>query len=257
MNSPDHKIATSTHPEPQQAADLSKLPPDMLVAIDGISYVTRRPIGELVARNLGGVLADSGRLYRALTKSILEAKVDPEDAAAVGDHCRNARLDIWVRRQAGDFDEALWFVNGDVFNEAELADVHADTAKVAFTHSARDRVKETLRKMGTWGRLVALGRDIGERVFPWTPYKVFVDAPEHLIPNNPSQNLVADFDFTYRNANRNNTFCPYGALRVAGGKDSNEQICQKILAEFVQKEAIQHQLEMFVFNPLPPWKKSL
>src|SRR5229473_2223604 len=113
-------IPSPSEAEGQAKVNLSILPPEMVVAIDGVSTITRKPVGELVAQALGAVLVDSGRFYRSLTKSCQEAGINLEDFWGVAAYCRKARLDVWVRREGGSVEEALVFVNGDLFDNDEL-----------------------------------------------------------------------------------------------------------------------------------------
>ena len=228
----------------QSKLDLQSLPPGMVVTIDGISSITRRPIGELIAQALGAALADSGRFYRSLTMSCLEAGVDLEDSEAVGNYCSTARLNVWLRREGSSVEEACLFVNGDLFNNDELASVHADIPKVAFTPQARDQVQRVLRNLEGPKRVVVLGRDIGARVFPGTPFKFFVTAPAGATPQLSSQDNEATLDFSYRSANRNNTIQPSGSVLIDGGALSAAQACERILRELVPQFVRHEEMEM-------------
>ena len=234
--------SSPTENQEHPALTLPSLPSDMVVTIDGTSTLTRRPIGELVAQALGAVLVDSGRFYRSLTMSCIEAGVDLEDWRAVSEHCEKARLDVWVRKEGGLFEEALVFVNGDLFNKSELAAVHNETPKVAFVPVARHMVNFTIQEMQGSRRLVVLGRDLGARLFQATPFKFFVSTPVGAAPQLSSQNVDGDLDFGYRNANQNNTIQPIGALAIDGGSLSPAQAREKILSELLP-QLVRHEEE--------------
>ena len=236
---------SSTVGELQTTVDLSMLPPEMVVAIDGVSTITRKPIGELVAQALGAVLADSGRFYRSLTKSCLEASLDLTDFTAVSRHCQEARLDVWVRPTGGPVDEALVFVNGDLFNHDELAAVHADTVKVAVTPGARHQVMGALRQLERGRRLVVLGRDIADKVFPWTPFRIYVAPPARPL-NAPKQEPDRPDlgDLFHQHPTPTIPVRLLDAIFIDADETSPAQACARILAELPQQFRRRQELEL-------------
>ena len=46
--------------------DLDRLPADLVITIDGQARTGKNTAGELLARELGGLLVDSGRFYRSV-----------------------------------------------------------------------------------------------------------------------------------------------------------------------------------------------
>ena len=216
----------------RKSSNLGELPPLMQVAIDGGSHITRRPIGELVAQSLGALLVDTGRFYRSLTMSCLEAGIDLDDAEAVGEHCGKARLNVWVRRENEPFDEAYAFVNGDLFNKEELAGVWADTWKIARAPSAREQVRAAVLKLGATPRIVVLGRDIISQVLPSTPFKFHIDAPSS-IPDPEFRVKNAGPCFYYSSGNADNPGRFMDVFFVSINSMSLDKACNRILAEMV------------------------
>jgi len=234
--------ASSSKSQQHAGPTMPKFPQDIVVAIDGNSAVTRRPIGELVAQSLGAILIDSGRYYRSLAKSCLEAAVNLGDLEAVIAHCSGARLDVWIRRGHKPYAEALLFVNGDLFDEGELAPIRNDARKVARTTAARDRVDTVVRKIAAAGRVVVLGRNVGAKVLPWTPLKFFVTGPIGLNPHEAVYEIGTRLDLCYAGDAVRLT----EAFHVPAEAMSPEEACDNILTELANQLRQQEELEKFM-----------
>lgn len=178
--------------------DLDRLPADMVVTIDGKARTGKNTVGELLAGALGGVLVDSGRFYRSLTQAAVLAGVDLDDPLAVESFCAGARLDAVFRPNAKGVFEALVTVDSGLFAEATLVAVGSITSKVAKVPLVRALVNATIRRLHTGGRMVVLGRDMGAKVFPNTPYQFAFRAAGHIRElrdsGNPQSKAVAQRD---------------------------------------------------------------
>ena len=153
------------------------LPKQMVVAIDGTAQSGKNTVGELVAQTIGGVLVDSDRVYRTVTKACLDAGVDLEDLQAIIEFCRDMSLTIRMDWDGGKVKEAVAFIDGRFFAKEELKSVVGRTWKVAGVCQVREAVNEGLRLCACYGRIVIIGHDIGGVVFPNSPFKFFLDAP--------------------------------------------------------------------------------
>ena len=60
----------------------------MIIAIDGPAAAGKSTLARRIARDLGFAYLDTGLLYRATGKRVLEAGADPEDAAAAEQQAR-------------------------------------------------------------------------------------------------------------------------------------------------------------------------
>jgi cytidylate kinase len=160
-----------------QAKEILKgLPERIQVVIDGAG-TTRRPLGEMMAQELGAVLIDTGKFYRAFAKSCLNAGVALDDEHAFEDRCKNARLDVSVREAWGRFKEALPLVNGELFGDKELEGVSLDTLRTPGTSTHRKVTRDAVIELSRSFRVVILGRAASANIFPATPFKFFIDAP--------------------------------------------------------------------------------
>ena len=165
---------------PKRTDPFPELPTKMIIAIDGWAHSGKNTAGELVARHLGGVLVDSGRFYRALTRACLQAEVDINNGDEVVAWCKRVALDVRLANEGGTAEEAQVAVNGRWFTKDELKQVGLQTSLVAAVPEVRKLVNTTLRLCECYGRVVMLGRDIAGVVFPHTPFKFFLDATEEV-----------------------------------------------------------------------------
>lgn len=153
------------------------LPKSLVVAIDGTAQSGKNTVGEIVAQTIGGVLVDSDRVYRALTKACLDAGIDLDERRAIIEFCRSAALDIRVDWDGGKVKEALPFINGRFFSKDKLISVAPQAWKVGGSRYVREAVTRALQLCACHGRIVVVGHDIGGVIFPNTPFKFFLNAP--------------------------------------------------------------------------------
>ena len=167
-------------PKPDEGLPFPALPTRMVVAIDGWAQSGKNTSGELVAEHIGGVLVDSGRFYRALTRGCMESNVDINNPKAVVAWCKGVAMDVRLAREGCRVDEAQVAVNSRWFTKEELKKVGLQTSLVAAIPYVREVVNTALRMCECYGRVVMLGRDIAGVVFPHTPFKFFLDATEEV-----------------------------------------------------------------------------
>lgn len=135
----------------------------MIVAVDGPAAAGKGTIARRLAKELGYAHLDTGALYRAVALRVLDARIDPNDAAAA------------AAAAAG-------------ITQTDLADprIREDgTANVASQVSAHPQVRAALLDLqrnfaahppgGAKGAVIE-GRDIGTVVWPQAERKIFLDA---------------------------------------------------------------------------------
>ena len=129
-----------------------------IVAIDGPAAAGKGTLARRLAAELGLPYLDTGLLYRAVGRLVLDAGGDPRDPATAEAAAR--RLD--PRDLARD----------------DLRGPAADAAAsgVAAIPGVRAALLDFQRGFGTRGGAVLDGRDIGTVIFPDAPAKLFVTA---------------------------------------------------------------------------------
>lgn len=139
-----------------------------LIAIDGPSGVGKSTTARRVATRLGWQYLDTGAMYRATALAIYRAGISLEDRPSL-----ERLLSVLDLAQEG---ERMYLAGEDV---SEAIRSHEVTQRVTPV-SANARVREVLvdqqRHIGSSGRWVVDGRDIGTVVFPKACCKIFLTA---------------------------------------------------------------------------------
>jgi cytidylate kinase len=168
-----------------------------------------------------------------LTAAALRASVNLDDAEAVGQFCNQALVYVPLDRDGGPTIEALVAVNGRCYSKAELNAIGAVTPKLAGVPQARELVNSALRLLRGWGRVVMLGRDIGARVFPETPFKFFLNAPAHVLEHRHRDTTGRPGVDDRNRADRRNTILTQGALEIDTSIIPPSAVCDTILVHLL------------------------
>ncbi len=144
----------------------------VVITIDGPSGAGKGTICQLVARNLGFHLLDSGALYRLTALAAQNQSVDFSDESALA--AVAAGLDVMF--QPTDQGVQVLLAGEDVSQSIRREAVGMNASKVAACQSVRDALLQRQRSFQQSPGLVADGRDMGTTVFPQAEVKVFLTA---------------------------------------------------------------------------------
>jgi cytidylate kinase len=155
---------------------VSQTTANFAIAIDGPAASGKSTLARLLAERLHLLMINSGAMYRAVTWKVLKEGIDPHDSEAV--LALLARTDI----QTGVKDNLSTIaVDGiDPGDELRSEEVNANVSAVSAIPEVREQLVELQRHYLDHSSIVMEGRDIGSVVFPDTPYKIYVDAAEHV-----------------------------------------------------------------------------
>ncbi len=134
------------------------MPGSVIIAVDGPAAAGKGTLARRLATALGLPYLDTGLLYRAVGRRVLDAGADPRDAAQAEAAARSLA--------PGDLDR------GDL--RGPMADMAASA--VAAIPAVRAALLDFQRVFGRDHGAVLDGRDIGTVVFPDAPVKLFVTA---------------------------------------------------------------------------------
>lgn len=152
------------------------MPRHHAIAIDGPAASGKTTLARKLAARLGLTVVNSGEMYRAVTWELLRRGVDTGDRTAVVAALGETDLHCGVRNGASTI-----AVGGVEPGPGLRSDeVNAHVSAVSAVPEVRARLVALQRGYLDRGHVVMEGRDIGSVVFPDTPFKIYVDAPERV-----------------------------------------------------------------------------
>jgi cytidylate kinase len=150
--------------------------PHHAIAIDGPAASGKSTVALRLAEQLGLIMVNSGAMYRAITWKTLSENISPQDADAV--RALLERIDI----HCGDngITSSIAIDGHELHDELRSEDVNRNVSTISAIPAVRDRLIGLQRAYLTRTSVVMEGRDIGSVVFPDTPFKIYIDAAEHI-----------------------------------------------------------------------------
>lgn len=146
-----------------------------VVAIDGPSGTGKSTVSRRLATAIGASYLDTGAMYRAFTWAVLNADLEPSDAAAVASLVGKVQI-------ASGTDPVAPSISVDgrpVDVEIRGPEVTGAVSAVAAVPQVRASMVELQREIiNAEGRIVVEGRDIASTVWPDAELKVYLTASE-------------------------------------------------------------------------------
>jgi len=144
----------------------------MVIAIDGPSGAGKSTVARLLAQRLGYLYIDTGAMYRAIGWKAKQEGIDPADEQGLAGLCDRTVVTISV-----DHHDPRIVVDAiDVTGEIRTPEMGMMASAVSKSPAVRARLLGLQRELGSHGRVVMDGRDIGTIVFPEADLKFFLDA---------------------------------------------------------------------------------
>ncbi|MFT5693497.1 MAG: cytidylate kinase [Oceanicoccus sp.] len=148
--------------------------PVTVVTIDGPSGSGKGSLCQMLARELGWHLLDSGALYRIVGLAAEKRGVSFSDEAALAKLAANLNVEFRAG-QSGEPSSVL--LDGEDISSVVRSETTGTLAsKVAVYNGVRDALKELQRDFAKAPGLIADGRDMGTVIFPDAQLKIYLTA---------------------------------------------------------------------------------
>lgn len=158
-----------------------------IVAIDGPSGVGKSTTSRLVAECLGLPHIDTGAMYRAIALEALRRGVALDDEAGLETIASGASIEFG----AGEAGRRIFLDGHDVSDEIRRPEISLAASTVSAVPAVRRVLVALQRRIGRRTGGVLEGRDIGTRVFPDTPHKIFLTARPEIRAERRYRELLA------------------------------------------------------------------
>ncbi len=144
----------------------------MIVTIDGPAGVGKSTTAKRLAAQLGYAYLDTGALYRAVAWKVKVVGVDPSSVGEIEALLSTTTLQLTSHDQI----LSILVDSQEVGQELRSLAIGQLASFLAAIPGVRDWLLPIQRDFGTKGGVVAEGRDMGTRVFPYADVKFFLDA---------------------------------------------------------------------------------
>lgn len=148
----------------------------MLITIDGPAGAGKTTVSRMLAGKLEYRYIDTGALYRGIALAVHNAGIDTHDDIALGELCREIKLDFEYRGN----DLRLMLNSEDVSDQIRSPQITMMASAVSASPLVRSFLLDIQRRLGAAKKAVFEGRDMGTVVFPNADVKFFLDADPGL-----------------------------------------------------------------------------
>lgn len=146
---------------------------NMIITIDGPAGAGKTTIAKTVAKRMNFLYLDTGAMYRAVTLKVLREGIKPEEERKISEVAKQINLKVESDDEKG---LRIWIDREEVTDEVRSEYVTNNVWWVCRIPGVREKMKVLQRKIGSKGRIVVEGRDIGTVIFSDAPYKFYLDA---------------------------------------------------------------------------------
>lgn len=160
------------------------------IAIDGPAASGKSTVGQKLAKLLGYLYFDTGVMYRAVTYAALKSLKSVDDEQKVTELAEIVKIDIQPpSKEDGRLNDVL-LDHQDITWEIRNREVEAHVSPVSAYRGVRKAMTAQQRRIGSRGKIVMVGRDIGTVVIPEAKFKFYLDASVEERANRRYKELV-------------------------------------------------------------------
>ncbi|MBP7553553.1 MAG: (d)CMP kinase [Spirochaetes bacterium] len=205
------------------------------IAIDGPAGAGKSSIAKIISEKLKIEYVDSGAIYRAITKKMLDSNIKIDNY----DEIENLMSRISIALINGH----IFIDDTDMTGYIRSREVTELVSPVSSNITVRKRVNRFLNEYSGSKSVIMDGRDIGTVVFPDAKYKFYLDASvmERAQRRYNEQNggmSLQEIKASIEKRDLNDKNKPFGALKIADGAiyiDTTDLSIDEVVEEILKK----------------------
>ena len=147
-----------------------------VIAIDGPAASGKSSVARELARQLNFAYVNSGAMYRAATWFAIERAANLDDAEAIAELIESAQIHCDLH----EHDSRILIGGIDPAEHLRDEQVNNGVSRVSSVPRVREILVGEMRNYARDHDVVMEGRDIGSVVFPYTPFKFYIDASPEI-----------------------------------------------------------------------------
>ena len=158
-----------------------------MITIDGPAGVGKSTVSKCLAGRLHYGYLDTGALYRALAWKVQQEQLEPSNLSHIESLLSRTRLELIADQNGFSIK-----IDGQFVIEKELRTpvISQLASSIAVLPIVREWLLPVQQAVGKAGGVVAEGRDMGTRVFPYADVKFFLEADVNVRARRRQQELA-------------------------------------------------------------------
>lgn len=148
----------------------------LVITIDGPAASGKSSVGIVLAEKLDYMFQDTGEMYRAVTWAVLNKGVPVENEEKVSKLAESINMEILPGGEGESLKNIIIVDNKNITGQIRSKAVNDNVSQVSKYKTVRQVLTKIQQKIGSKGRIVMAGRDIGTVVLPDADLKIFLKA---------------------------------------------------------------------------------
>lgn len=148
----------------------------LVITIDGPAASGKSSVGKILADKLDYMFLDTGEMYRAVTWAVLNKGVPVENEEKVSKLAESINMEILPGGEGESLKNVIIVDKKNITGQIRSKAVNDNVSQVSKYKTVRQVLTKIQQKIGSKGRIVMAGRDIGTVVLPDADLKIFLKA---------------------------------------------------------------------------------
>ena len=142
------------------------------IAIDGPVASGKTAVGRAVSRALKWKFLDTGMMYRAATRTVLDLGISPENSSKIIEVVRKTSINL----DDSPASERILIDGNDKTDTLKTPEIDRTVSIISKIPAVRKELVNQQRTIAKRGSIVMVGRDIGSVVLPEADIRLYLDA---------------------------------------------------------------------------------